>query len=348
MSDDTRRASLTYPAIPDSEEKSRSRAAVIYNPIKVNVQDLREVVTKAQETNGWEPTLWLKTTENDAGEGVGKQAIEHPADLVIVAGGDGTVRAVADALRGSGIPLAMVPSGTGNLLARNLDLTLNDLEHSIKVAFTGENRDIDIGVIAIEREDGSVDQHAFLVMAGVGIDAKMIANTDSELKARIGWLAYVQGISRALQDKSQLRLRYTLDNAATRNVRAHTLIIGNCGSLPANMLLLPDAVVDDGMFDVVLLRPKGFFGWVQVWLKIVWENGIVRRTRVGRKLAGEQKSIQALRYDTGTSLTATFSKPEVIELDGDTFGKTTKFKSWIEPKGLTIRVPPAPGENEGS
>lgn len=347
MPDATGDTSLSRPGADNSPEVTPPCAAVIYNPIKVDIEVLREVVTQAQKSAGWKPSLWLETTEDDAGEGVGKQAIDNSVNLVIVAGGDGTVRAVADALRGSDTPLAMVPSGTGNLLARNLDLTLDDLQHSINVAFTGVNRNIDIAVIDIEREEGSTDRHAFLVMAGVGLDAKMIANTDSELKARVGWMAYIQGITRALRDESQLRLRYTLDSTAARDVRAHTLIIGNCGSLPANMLLLPDAVVDDGIFDIVLLRPKGFFGWLQVWLKIAWENGVIRRTRAGRRLAGEQKDIRALHYDTGTSLTATFSKSEAIELDGDDFGKTIKFKSWIEPKGITIRVPAATDADEG-
>ena len=73
--------------------------------------------------------------------------------MIIVAGGDGTVRAVAEAVRDHDVALALLPSGTGNLLARNLDLTLDDLEHSIHSAFTGEDRKIDVGVIEMRRAD---------------------------------------------------------------------------------------------------------------------------------------------------------------------------------------------------
>ena len=69
-------------------------------------------------------------------------------------------------------------------------------------------------------------------------------------------------------------------------MRAHTLMIGNCGSLPGNILLLPEAAVDDGEFDIVVLRPEGFFGWVQISTKIFWENGVLRRTSAGRTLMG--------------------------------------------------------------
>ena len=101
------------------------------------------------------------------------------ADVVIAAGGDGTVRAVAEGLRDKGVPLALLPSGTGNLLARNLDLPLNSIEHSVLTAFTGADRRIDLGVAEITRPDGTVEENVFLVMAGLGLDAKMIAMTDS-------------------------------------------------------------------------------------------------------------------------------------------------------------------------
>jgi diacylglycerol kinase (ATP) len=179
------------------------------------------------------------------------------------------------------MPLALLPSGTGNLLARNLNLTLDDLGHSIHTAFTGEDREIDLGLIDIKRDDDSTSSHVFLVMAGLGLDAKMLANTDDELKKKAGWLAYVQAMTAALRDKNEFRFRYTLNESETRSIRAHTIIVGNCGALPANIVLLPDAAVDDGQFDVLLLRPEGFVGWVQIFVKVLWENGVLRRPRRG-------------------------------------------------------------------
>jgi diacylglycerol kinase (ATP) len=327
------------PASPDRKDTGAGLAAVIYNPIKVDLETLRAAIAAEEGTAGWSETLWFETTEDDPGQGMTQQALDGNVDLVIAAGGDGTVRAVAEKLRGTGIPLALLPSGTGNLLARNLNLTLNDLEHSIHSAFAGKNRDIDLGVVDIRRDDDSRDRHVFLVMAGLGIDAKMLANTDPELKKKVGWLAYVDAIIKALRDKSELHLRYSLDGSPARRLHAHTLIIGNCGSLPANILLLPEAAVDDGIFDIVFLRPKDFFGWLQIWGKIAWENGVVRRTKAGRRLMGPVKEIRALDYKTGTTLVVKLDKPEEIELDGDGFGRTTALKAWVEPGGLTIRVP---------
>ncbi len=322
--------------MPESPSKT---AAVIYNPIKVDIDALRTAVHSAAEGAGWGHITWLETSEDDVGQGATAQALKIGVDLVIAAGGDGTVRAVAEALRGSGTSLALIPSGTGNLLARNLNLTLNNLAESIEAAFSGEDQAIDLGMIDIEREGGSRDRHAFVVMAGMGIDAKMIANTDDDLKAKAGIAAYVDAFTKSLRDPDELHLRFKLDDEPTKRAVVHTVIIGNCGSLPANILLMPDAVVDDGLFDLLLMRPGGILGWIRVWTKIAWLNGVVRRTKTGRALAGEHRNDGDLHYQTGVKFVARLSRPEEIELDGDGFGKATAFHAWIEPGALKVRVP---------
>jgi len=313
------------------------RAAVVYNPIKVELDAIRAVVAQQEASSAWGETLWFETSEDDPGQGPAADALEAGATLVIAAGGDGTVRAVAEGMRGSGVPLALLPSGTGNLLARNLDLTLDDLEHSIRTAFTGEDRHVDLGVIEITRSDGTTSEHAFVVMAGLGIDAKMLANTDDDLKKKAGWLAYAKALTATFRDKNELRFRYTLNGGKERAIHAHTIIVGNCGALPANIMLLPDAAVDDGQFDVLLLRPEGFVGWVQIFVKVLWENGVLRRTRAGRALL--TKEVSALRYVKATDLTVELEREEEIELDGDGFGVATGFHSWVEDGALVVKVP---------
>lgn len=314
-------------------------AAVIYNPVKVDIDALRAEVTAKASAAGWAEPTWYETSVEDVGQGVTRQALDDGADLIIAAGGDGTVRAIAEAVRGTGTSVALLPSGTGNLLARNLDLTLDDMPHSVQVAFTGVDRAIDLGVIDIEREDRTRTRHVFVVMAGMGMDAKMIENTDDDLKAKAGWAAYLKAIVASLRDPNELRLRFRLDDGKAKRATVHTVILGNCGSLPANVLLLPDAVVDDGLFDLMLMRPGGAFGWIRVWWKVAWINGIVRRSQAGRAVAGERHNDGDLHYQTGTRFTARLSRAEEIELDGDGFGKATAFNAWIEPGALTIRVP---------
>ncbi|MDP9026188.1 MAG: NAD(+)/NADH kinase, partial [Actinomycetota bacterium] len=126
-------------------EPSRHRAAIVYNPTKVDLPKLKRAVSKAQKEAGWEDSLWLSTTVEDIGGRQARQAIEQGADVVLAAGGDGTVRAVAEGLRGSGVPMALLPAGTGNILARNLDIAMTQLAASVHTAFTGVDRAIDVG-----------------------------------------------------------------------------------------------------------------------------------------------------------------------------------------------------------
>jgi len=315
------------------------RAAIVYNPVKVEVEQLRRAVEAIQRESGWDETLWLETTVDDPGTGQARDAAERGIDVVIAAGGDGTVRAVAEGLRGTGVALSLLPSGTGNLLARNLELSLNNLDDSLRTAFTGKDREIDLGIARMTRADGTEDDHAFLVMAGIGLDAKMVANSDEELKKKVGWLAYIDAIRKALRDTNRLRVRFRLDDGPPRAMTAHTVLIGNCGSLPGNILLLPEAAVDDGLFDIVSLRPEGLLGWVQVWVKIVWENGVLRRSTVGRKLMVFSREIRTLRYLKGAKFDVQLDQEEEFELDGDDFGKVVAFTTVVDPGAIKVRIP---------
>src|SRR5215218_7116661 len=178
-------------------------AAVVYNPIKVTLDDVRAAVQEAEREAGWGETRWYETSADDPGEGVTKQAVEEGASVVMAAGGDGTVRAVAESLRGTGVPIGLLPSGTGNLLARNLDLDLAHMPGSVVSAFTGKDRAIDLGIFEAELPDGKRERRVFLVMAGLGLDARMIANTNDDLKAKVGWLAYVDAIARSIRGSNR-------------------------------------------------------------------------------------------------------------------------------------------------
>ena len=312
-------------------------AAVVYNPVKSDLDEVRAEVARAERAAGRGTTLWFETTVDDVGQGAARAALEAGADLVIAAGGDGTVRAAAEVVAESDAAFAILPAGTGNLLARNLSLTLNDLEHSVHSAFTGGDRAIDAALIDIYREDGSHTRHAFLVMAGFGIDAKMLAATDDELKAKVGWLAYVKAFGQVLRDKNRLRLRFKLDGEDVRRMSAHTLIVGNAGSLPGNILLLPEAAVDDGQLDVVIMRPEKLIGWVQIFTKVLWENGVIGRVPFLRRFRTPE--VKALNYLRGKVLRARLSRPEEIELDGDSFGKAIGMVTRVVERGLTVRVP---------
>ena len=309
------------------------------NPVKVDASRIRPLVEAAEQAAGWGETMWFETTLDDPGQLVTKQAVEAGASVVMAAGGDGTVRAVAEGLRGSRVALGLLPVGTGNLLARNLDLNLTNVELAVATAFTGRDRLIDLGITRITRPDGPASEHVFLVMAGLGIDAKMIAKTNAKLKKAVGWLAYVDGIGRAIPTLKPVKLRFSLDGSPWRTTTAHSVMVGNCGLLPGGLLLIPDARPDDGLLDIVTLRPEGPFGWLKVWNKLAFENGVLRKSAAGRRIIDLTNDVRSVSYSRGRDFELQLDGVQEIQLDGDEWGLARAVRITVDPAALLVRVP---------
>lgn len=312
-------------------------AAVVINPVKTDPARLRTLVDAEASRNGWAPTRWFETAADDDGRAAAREAAESKPDVVLVAGGDGTLRVVAEELRGTGVPVALLPSGTGNLFARNLGLTRNDVDSAVHDAFTGADRPIDVGLAELTDVDGSTTTHAFLVMAGVGLDASMAADTNAWVKKRFGWVAYSDPIARSIVGNRQIPVRYDIDGAPTRTMHAHTIIVGNCGTLTAGVLLLPRAEPDDGILDAVAFRPNGWFGWTKIGSTLTL-NRFFSRTGFGRLLARLLPRSRVLPTTRARRLRLAFDEPEQVQLDGDPFGRVVAVTLSTHPHGLTLRA----------
>lgn len=318
----------------------RRRAALVYNPIKVEQEKLRASLQRLSRDAGWGEPLFYETTVDDLGQGVTRQAIDAGAAAVLVAGGDGTVRAVAEALNQSGVPLTIVPSGTGNLLARNMLLPLDNPETMIQATFDGTEIGVDIGVARVIRDDGSAEEHGFVVMAGIGLDAAMIANTNPDLKKAVGWVAYVDGAARSLPTAKPFRVMYQLaDHHRMHTAKVQSVLFANCGALPAGISLIPDASLRDGLLDVVVIQPKGPFGWLSVWRRVAWDNSVLHRTRTGRRVLELRGTDSSVHYLRGTGIETATHPAQPIELDGDEFGEAVRLDCRIVEHGLLLMVP---------
>lgn len=314
---------------------------MIFNPVKNGIDALRAAISRAEELQGFASSLWIETTEEDGGKGMAREALAAGVDLVIAAGGDGTVRAVAAGLRDSGMPLGLVPLGTGNLFARNLDIPVTDHGDAVILAFAGIDRAVDVLVVDITRADGSDEQHVSLVMSGVGIDAAMISNTNPELKKRVGWLAYVDAGLRAIPASKPFRVVHRMDGGRAHRSRVASVLIANLGYLPGNIELIPDAELDDGHLDVVRLQPRNLLGWLLIWRKITWENRVLAKSALGRQvidLTGGNKRREIV-YSRGRSVELTIEgEPQEFEVDGEEFGEVTAVRFTVDPASLVVRV----------
>ena len=344
-------AQIAHPAPAPTAEAERARGklvAFVANPSKPDVAELRAAVRKAASEQYLPEPMWLETTVEDPGVGQARQAVEAGADLVVAVGGDGTVRAVAEALAGTGVPMGLMPLGTGNLLARNLDIPLNDPLAAMQLALDGKDQPIDVGWLKVTRWESQVDDdiaeaadslpadtdvprdHIFLVIAGLGFDAAMVADTDNDLKARVGWIAYFVAGVRHLHGR-RLRVDLTLDDKAAQHLRARSVLIGNCGKLPGGITLLPDAIIDDGVLDIAAIDTRGgIAGWAQLFGEVVLQGVGVRNelpAKIGRIDHARAKRVR-VRVEGG----------EQAQVDGDLLGRAVELEAWVEPGGLVVRT----------
>lgn len=294
------------------------RLGVIVNPIRIDSDAFRVKVTDAARAAGWDDPLWFETTATDAGASMARAAVAAGAQVVVAAGGDGTVRVVCSEMAGRGIPVGIVPAGTGNLLARNLGLPLGrDL--AIDVALRGQDRAVDL----VRIDGDGIDSTRFAVMAGMGLDAAIMDGAPDRLKRRMGWPAYFVAGARHLRFPA-VRVDISVDGGPVQTRRARTVVIGNVGSLTAGIPLLPDARIDDGILDVVVIAPRQLLGY----LPLIW-----------RVLRRHPRTDDRLDRFSGRSVVVTAASPTPRQLDGDTVGAGTELRARVEPGVLLVRVP---------
>lgn len=299
------------------------RAAVVVHGVKIDDHDERRLQIEVLSNRlGWRPPVWLPTTAADPGRGQTRRALSDGANAVIAFGGDGTARIVAEVMAGTGVPMGLLPAGTGNLLARNLGIPPNRLESSLHVALTGRDRPIDIGRVEIGASaDGPLRQEAFLVMAGLGFDAEVMAGTDPELKQKLGWAAYVVAGARQLRGR-RTNVVMRVDGGPFSQRRIRAVVIGNCGMLQGRIQLMPGAVPDDGWLDVVVVTPRSLIGWLSV------TAAVIRR-----------RNHATVEHFRCRSIEIRAERPLHAQLDGDPAGTAQVLRVHVDPQALRIRVP---------
>jgi diacylglycerol kinase family enzyme len=266
----------------------------------------------AATDRGWEP--WFGPAGVQDSLALTRRAVAAGASLVFAAGGDGTVRACAEALAGTGVPLAIVPLGTANLTARALGVPSQG-GRAVEAGFGGRDHAIDLALV--EGAGGTW----FAAMAGIGLDAAVVAGAGERLKRRLGWAAYAAaGVRRLALPPREFTIRP--DGAEPLHRRARSVVVANAGLLPGGFTLLPAARLDDGLLDVGILAPSGGWDWIRL---------------AGRVLAqGQDRALECLQARR-VQVSADAVLPR--QIDGEVVAPGRALSVSVRPGTLTVRLP---------
>jgi diacylglycerol kinase family enzyme len=295
------------------------RVAVVVNPTKqADLAGSRSRLDLAVTQLGFSPPQWHLTTPDDHGAVTARRLADEGFGLVLVWGGDGTVKSVARGLLHTPTAIGLLPAGTGNLLARNLDVPLH-LAAAVRAAYLGRDRVIDTLAVSL----GRGDVRTSLVMTGTGWDAAMM-DVGHQLKRRLGWGAYaVEGVRRLREHP--LRLRISVDGGEPQRMYGRSCIVANVGTLVAGLQLLPEAEPDDGLLDVLVLDPTNPLDYARTSWTVIRGQGT--------------EADPARTWLRGREVIITTHASRERQIDGDPVEPGHGFAVRVRPRSLTVRVP---------
>jgi diacylglycerol kinase (ATP) len=229
------------------ESFSAKRAAIIYNPVARKLSRSRHLLQRtihALQKQGIEASL-VGTTGPGNASVQAKQQIEAGCDLILAAGGDGTINEVANGMTHSGVPLAIIPCGTANVLARETGIPI-DMEAATRAVTSMVPTRVATGMLRI----GNFERRSFLCMAGAGLDAEIVCHVNLDLKASLGKLAYyVAGFSQVLRPLSEFEV-----NIDGKSYEASFALISRVRNYGGDLEIARGASLLRNEFQVVLFR----------------------------------------------------------------------------------------------
>jgi diacylglycerol kinase (ATP) len=242
-----------------------------------------------------------------------KRALDKGAELVYVWGGDGMVQHCVDAVAGSKIDVAIVPAGTANLLASNLGIP-RSIHGAVEIGLNGDRRAVDVGRMNGER---------FAVMAGLGLDARVIRDANPELKHMLGRLAYVWAAAKNMQAPT-FEARIKIDGREWYRGDAGCVLLGNVGRAFAGIEVFKNARTDDGLLEVGVASADGIVEWGRTF---------------ARTALGNLSKSPFVHMTTARSLEVTVDRKVLYELDGGDRSMRKTFHVHVEPAAVNICVP---------
>jgi len=289
-----------------------SKIAVVSNTQKFVGKDVRRLRSSLGAA-GFTDVLWYDVEKGSESKTAAAKALKKGATTILVCGGDGSVRAASEAMVGTDVALAVVPSGTANLFASGLELP-SDIDDIVELIARGDRRSIDTGVC---------NDQTFNVMAGSGFDVALLDDAE-ETKEKLGTIAYVGAAVRETRNRKMFHAEVAVDDEAFYDGPASCVLVGNTGSLKGGIEAFPGASPTDGRLHVAVVTATGVREWAQLML-----------TAVLRK----QQWSGSAEIGDGTEITVKFDRKRPFELDGGVKGKAKKLDFAIRPRSLVVCAP---------
>jgi diacylglycerol kinase (ATP) len=289
-----------------------SNIAVVANTEKISKKDAR-VLRRSLAAAGLTDVRWIDIQKGSEAKPAAAKALKRGATTIVVCGGDGSVRAAAEAIAGTPAALCVVPSGTANLFASGLELPTK-IDEIVDVIVRGDRRSIDTGLC---------NGHLFNVMAGTGFDVAMLNDAEAT-KERLGTFAYVGAAVRKTRHRKMFATKIEIDGTTFFEGRVSCVLVGNSGSLKGGVKAFPDATSTDGRLHVAAVTAVGMREWASLMV-----------TAVLRKQRWSSHS----EIGEGTSITVTFDRKRRFELDGGVKGRSKKLEFEIRPRSLVVCAP---------
>jgi len=305
---------------------------IVVNPTVARLRDAgrrRSLLTEVQRAvlvrTGQEPVLIAEDGPAAMRERMAR-ALETGPGIVVVVGGDGTIRDVAEQIGTREVPLAIVPVGTANLFAAALRIPLRP-DRAARAIASASTRRVDLAMIRFGVTSGEGSEERLLTVgAGIGFDARVMAATSRESKRRIGRYAYFVAAARELLRVEPLPLQVVADGTEL-DLDAFEVLVANSGELiPGG--LRPALRIDpaDGLLDVFIVS-----GWRRRDALLGGAELVIRRT-IGRSGSGRSRRLRV------RSIRVTAQPDDAVEVDGDVVGRGW-FEATCLPMALTVLVP---------
>lgn len=186
------------------------------------------------------------------GAALARQAVEEGFDVVVAAGGDGTINEVVNGLAGSTVKLGLLPLGTMNVFASELGIPGNHLRKGWDIIRAGVCRPVDLA---------RANRHYFVQLAGVGFDAQAVAGVDWQFKKNFGPLSYVISAAKVVAARKPPLLRIEAEGQPDRD--GSFVLVGNGRYYGAPLAVFKQAVIDDGKLDVIVVKNLGYLDFIR-------------------------------------------------------------------------------------